>query len=536
MNTCPTKTAVWLQVGDTCLHVAARYDNVTLVKILLGFLCPVTDRNQVGDTALHVAAALNHKRTVQVLLEAGADGTVRNNAGKSALDKARDHNHKQVYLLLTRVPQNRSPVKEEPPSSEQTESRASVGKVVSDWQHKHQNQSSNETPAVITNCHSHKRKKRVKAQLRALNEDILSKVTNDLIRDGGDHKSSQNGTAYQLRTLYCDRNGDIQQATANGCYCKPALEKLEARLKVTQEEMRMQLLKIQEQVNSRLGKIDRSIRHQTIMNHELKRYRVSQLKDIPVHIPVKAQYYKLLPSPSVQPSVNLDLESQPLLSVVSGDSSASLATYINILPSKSVHSVGGPEQDQLGGRMYFEMKMNRSSDDYENTALFPVAENNSSLHLGSVGACGNEMKQSSAVAVLPPCREGVFSRQSSISDHGARVHHNEHSYDMKARSQVIAHRLAEIHTDSNRKLDFFSDQAAKSTFNQERNNLHAQEVTQLFFETVSAQLELWYERKIVEVEQQTELRAQQDRKELLLQISMLEEELQGLKTNKKEES
>lgn len=34
---------------------------------------------QRGDTALHVAAALNHKRTVQVLLEAGADGTIRNN-------------------------------------------------------------------------------------------------------------------------------------------------------------------------------------------------------------------------------------------------------------------------------------------------------------------------------------------------------------------------------------------------------------------------------------------------------------------------
>lgn len=57
------------------------------------------------------------------------------------------------------------------------------------------------------------------------------------------------------------------------------------------------------------------------------------------------------------------------------------------------------------------------------------------------------------------------------------------------------------------------------------------QVTQRFFETVSTQLERWYERKIVEVEQQTEFRAQQDRKELLQRISMLEEELRRLKTD-----
>lgn len=62
------------------------------------------------------------------------------------------------------------------------------------------------------------------------------------------------------------------------------------------------------------------------------------------------------------------------------------------------------------------------------------------------------------------------------------------------------------------------------------------QVTQRFFETVSTQLERWYERKMVEVEQQTELRAQQDRKELLQRIGMLEEELQRLKTNENAES
>ncbi len=88
---------------------------------------------------------------------------------------------------------------------------------------------------------------------------------------------------------------------------------------------------------------------------------MSQLKDVDVHIPAKAQYYKLLPSPSVEQSVaGADLESLPLLSVISGDSSTSLATYVNILPSKSAQSLGGPDQDQLGSRTYFEMKVDRS--------------------------------------------------------------------------------------------------------------------------------------------------------------------------------
>lgn len=84
-----------------------------------------------------------------------------------------------------------------------------------------------------------------------------------------------------------------------------------------------------------------------------------------VHIPSKAQYYKLLPSPSVEQSVaDADPELLPLLSVVSGDSSTSLATYVNILSSNSTQSVRGTEQEQMGSRTYFEMKVDRSPGRY----------------------------------------------------------------------------------------------------------------------------------------------------------------------------
>nr|XP_033497836.1 ankyrin repeat domain-containing protein 6 isoform X2 [Epinephelus lanceolatus] len=555
-------------MGDTCLHVAARYNNLTLVKLLLGSLCSVTERNQSGDTALHVAAALNHKKTVQLLLEAGIDGKIRNNAGKTALDKARDNNHKDLAHLLARAPQvhrfmrgrtirkrrerltaerrtqsvtrvdilpnkDSSSAVEETPSSEKMESRT-VTKVGP--HHHHQQQHYKKNPAAtISSPYSHRKRRRVR-----------------------------------------------EQAPANGCHCKPLLKKLEGQLKATQEEMRLHILNIQEEVNCRLGKMDHRNKHQmkvldmlnqeraaaerkniiykieqraaqgkeealmtqAAVTHELKRWCMSQLKDMDVHIAAKSQYYKLLPSQSVEQSVaDADLESLPLLSVVSGDSSTSLATYVNILPSKSTNSVGGQEQE--GSRTYFEMKVDRSPEDYENTALFPLHANHSSgILLGTVDPlCQHPgVQDSSTAAVVPLYGEGFSSSssQSSISDGGPRpIQQQQFSSDRQERKHfgelMSAGRHTGVHSEGSRTLEFFIDRPTEPTFRQERNNQHAMEVTQRFFETVSTQLERWYERKLVEVEQQTELRAQQDRRELLQQISMLEEELERLKTNEKAE-
>ncbi|XP_045917915.1 uncharacterized protein LOC123978621 [Micropterus dolomieu] len=264
-----------------------------------------------------------------------------------------------------------------------------------------------------------------------------------------------------------------------------------------------------------------------------------------VHFPAKPQYYKLLPSPSVEQSVaDTDLESLPLL--VSGDSSTSLATYVNILPSKSTHSLGGPDQEQMGSGTYFEIKLDRSPDDYKNTVLFPLPANHTScLLLGSVDPLRQPpgVQDSLIAAVVPQCGEGFSSSSSQPSIHNHRTtlfRHREHNYDRQCKKQFgelkSACRHAEIHSEGTRTLEFFINHRTKPTFTQERNNLHAMAVSQRYFETVSTQLELWYERKIVEVEQQTELRAQQDTKELLQRIKTLEEELQRLKTNENAES
>lgn len=80
-------------------------------------------------------------------------------------------------------------------------------------------------------------------------------------------------------------------------------------------------------------------------------------------------------------------------------------------------------------------------------------------------------------------------------------------------------------------MEFFGERLAEMSFIQERDNLHAVEVTQRFFETVSTQLERWYERKIQEAQRQAEQRANLDRNSLMERISNLEEELQNLRAN-----
>ncbi|XP_033991064.1 ankyrin repeat domain-containing protein 6 [Trematomus bernacchii] len=599
--------------GDTCLHVAARYNNLTLAKILLSSLCSVTQRNQVGDTALHVVAALNHKKMVQLLLEAGTDGKVRNNSGKTALDKARDNNHKDVAHLLARAPQvhrfmrgrtirkrrerltaerrsqsftreetlpnkDSSSLEEDSPSSEQTESRTALR----GWSYQQQKLQKyyNKTFAPTSSPPS-QRKRRGKEQ--AVNENEVKKSENNpkknLLWDEAED-FVQNGKVYQLYTLYRDKDGNIKQTQASGCHCKPLLEKMEGQLTETQEEMRLHILNVQEQVNRRLSKMDHRNRHQmkvldllseqraaaerrrtgfrieqraaqgreealmtqAAVSHELKRWCVSQLKDMDAPLPAKGQYYHLLPSQSVeQCAADADLESVPLLSVLSGDSSTSLATYVNILPSRSSFSVGGPEPDMVAGRTYFEMKVDRSPDDYENTTLFPLPASSSS---GLLLASGDPLWQlpgrqdSPIAAVVPMCGGGFSSStsQSSLSTPGPPLtQHQDQLYNTHF-AELCVQRRPGVPTESTTTLEFFFDRPPELTFTQERNSQHAMEVTQRFFETVSVQLERWYERKVAQVEQQTELSARQDKRELLQRINALEEELERLKTNENPDS
>lgn len=95
---------------------------------------------------------------------------------------------------------------------------------------------------------------------------------------------------------------------------------------------------------------------QAAVSHELKTWCLSHLKDVDVRRPAKAPYFKLLPSPSVEQS-DPDPDRVPLLSAVSGDSSTSLATYVNLRPVTPPVDTPGPP----GNRKYSETKVDRLS-------------------------------------------------------------------------------------------------------------------------------------------------------------------------------
>lgn len=83
-----------------------------------------------------------------------------------------------------------------------------------------------------------------------------------------------------------------------------------------------------------------------------------------------------------------------------------------------------------------------------------------------------------------------------------------------------------------RTLEVLGDQPSEPSFAQERDNMHALEVTQYFFEAVSTQMERWYERKVEEARWQAGQRAQADRAALVERITYLEDELRMLRTSR----
>ncbi|CDQ81344.1 unnamed protein product [Oncorhynchus mykiss] len=599
-------------VGDTCLHVAARYNHLAMIKILVGALCSVTEKNQLGDTALHVAAALNHKKTVQLLLEAGTDGNARNNAGKTALDKARDYNHKDVSLLLARAPQvhcftrermvrkkrdrlkaerrTQSVTREEilpnkdsgymAEASHGSERRASRAGLP----HHHHHRLHYSKTSVTPTSPYHRRRRHKLFKEQALAEDTPRRRMNghpELHRKSrlcthDEAPPPHNGKTYQLYTLYRDKDGNVKQAPANGCHCKPLIKRLEGELNATKEEMRTQMLTVQEQVYSRLGRMDRKSIHQACLlpikvldmltqervaaermeclyrldqtaaqgreeaqrrqqaaaTQELKRWCMTQIQDMDLHLPAHPQYYKLLPSPSVEQSVGDDGDSEclPLLSVFSGDSNSSLANYVNLLSCPS------PSPSITHNAPHTPFLVPPFSDDDQNTTLLPLLaqRHHPGILLSSTATrCQHPELLDNHIPGLiwDGCSSSVSSSQSPTSNWKQGRGQDSHGWHHKKhlRDRIRTRGLMRPPSVGTRTLEFFMDRPPEPTFSQERNNLHAMEVTQRFFETVSTQLECWYERKIQDAKRQAELRAQQDRAELLQRIRSLEEELEQLR-------
>ncbi|XP_042629692.1 ankyrin repeat domain-containing protein 6-like isoform X1 [Cyprinus carpio] len=545
-----------------------------MIKILLGSFCSVTEKNQIGDTALHVAAALNHKKTVNLLLEAGADANIRNNTGHTALDKAQDNNNRDLAILLAksnqlqRFARGKTVRKRRDVLGAQRRTQ-SLPRV-----HSSRQKDCTEVAEDTNNCDQVHHRIQPERNTATLNPGTRRKIRSPRIKlehvfrreyhlhERGSpsqrviHSSSSSqeeeetpGKAYQLYTLYRDKDGQIKQAPANDCHCKPLIKTLENKLKATKMEMRSEMHTVQEEMNCRLGRIEQKNKHQERVSAEtmechyqinqratlermederkqvaatnaVKNWCMSKIQDLEVRMPAETQFYKPLRSPSVDHSlVDSDPEGLPLLSLISEESSSSLATYVNVLPSPGADDYHNLSAPSMVKHKPLSWKLVAADPKWHRAEVQEVDASKSRSDKR------DELCESTASSSL-----STSSKRYNDSDTepvpSLAWKHSRHLKD-----RIKTHHAQTQQSNTMKTLEVFSQRPMEATFTQERANLHAMEVTQRFFETVSTQLERWYERKLQEEQKVAEQKAMQDRASLLEKINTLEEELQKLRTN-----
>ncbi|KAM8954198.1 ankyrin repeat domain-containing protein 6 isoform 2-T2 [Pelodytes ibericus] len=553
--------------GDTCLHVAARYNHLSIIRVLLSAFCSVNEKNQAGDTPLHVAAALNHRKVIKVLLEAGADATLLNNVNQIALDTARHNNNCDVALLLTKAPQvlrfsrgrslrkKREKLKEERrtqsvPREEVGESKASISAADDTHSSEHaafkqadgrDEHRSGDAEAKMKKCRKTKTKEKISAlsdPTSPADQQPFSSVQqpNHNHRRRSKHRGSSppfpphEARAYQLYTLYRGKDGKIMQAPINGCRCEPLLNKLENQLEATKEEMKAEIVTVQDQVNAKLGQMDSKTQHQLRVLDKLMVERMSaERAECVCRLQQQADVQKN-EAEKRQVSVVNELKTWCILKIqnlemkLSGDSRSPKAkssastceSTDNAISESPCSTKDSMEQSCVPAAPPAVRPKEKSS----NTAL--------ACRLQQGQATGNQPdfrpKHPKTPATLKPSETKKADKLNvNLMDRGTQTRKCAKSGQVKQRGQ----------------LPVPPNQSQTGNMPgkpQTRDTSQALEITQYFFEAVSTQMEKWYERKIEEARSQANQRAQEDKEALQHHIRSLEEELMKLRTKLQKES
>uniref|UniRef100_A0A3P8U9E3 Ankyrin repeat domain 6b n=1 Tax=Amphiprion percula TaxID=161767 RepID=A0A3P8U9E3_AMPPE len=542
--------------GDTCLHVAARYNHIPMIRILLGAFCSVSEKNLVGDTPLHVAAALNHKKTVRLLLEAGADSRICNNAGQTALDQAREHNNPEVALLLTKAPSER----------ERRDKLKAEGRAQS---------VPRDEMLPCKGCNNYSPQVMFPLQ-PSLSDPLRRRETR---HSEGLHKRRvklrgvspnpavppHNYKAYQLYTLYRGKDGKIMQAPLNGCRCEPLINKLENQLEATKEEMKTEINTVQDLMNSKMGQMDRKNKHQIRALDKMTVERVSAEKSECLQRIEQRALQERLEAEKRQASLASELKSWCLSKLQNMEFRFTGDPGSTKLRRSSSVSEGLNEADGAGLTVLpaGEGGSSQCLELHSSPTLLESCRGESSLAEGASSnhyfvvhvesSPGNKPRKrksqnvgsaksplSSIQVVRPKERSAICTdtqrKNLELSKTDAAFRDRERGRDRGKHHRKHSHgRTKSRGATGVRTLEVFGEPPSAPSFAQERDNMHAMEVTQYFFEAVSTQMERWYERKVQEARWQADQRAQADRAALIERIAYLEDELRMLRTNRHED-
>uniref|UniRef100_A0A4W3JE25 Ankyrin repeat domain 6b n=1 Tax=Callorhinchus milii TaxID=7868 RepID=A0A4W3JE25_CALMI len=500
-------------MGDTCLHIAVRYNHVTIVRILLSAFCSVSQKNQAGDTPLHIAAALNHKKMARLLLEGGADGNIANNAGLIPLDTARESNNPEVALLLTKAPQ------------------VSVGIVFSTSQEK--NKDDLIRMATPEQKRKKDKKKKQKEKISALSDpppltdQQPEQCSKDLKKRRSKHHCCSpppqqtvlphNFRAYQLYTLYRNKDGKIMQAPINGCRCEPLIHKLENSLEATKEEIKAEIETVQGKINAKLGQLERKNKYEIKVLDKLTSERISAERTECLHRIDQRAVLEQIEGEKRQASVVDDLKTwcmskiQNLELKFSGESR-----------SKSTVPAGETLVETASQSAV------QATRDCSSIPMYPAVrpkEKPSTRIRHEVPSLEQPLAKSGQVK-FQIANESLVPKPDQAPIVGGR---NQSRSTQTRKSLTTRHRQEETTLHS-------AGHKAEQPATQMKASSPALEITQYFFEAVSTQMEKWYERKIDEARCQADQKAQQDKVALLEQIKSLEEELEKLRTKMQKES
>ncbi|XP_026885356.2 ankyrin repeat domain-containing protein 6b isoform X1 [Electrophorus electricus] len=572
------------QVGDTALHVAAVLNHKKTVRLLLEAGMDSGIQNNAGQTALDQAREHNNPEVALLLTKAPQiQSFTRGRNVRKRRDKLKAEGRAQSVprdeLLQSkesvspeddshgseRSVRRRSVRASGPPgatdahpntirSKSQVKDKPSLSDPVSSRQNKHteeKKRSKQKAPPPTTCAPPHSYK------------------------------------AYQLYTLYRGKDGRIMQAPLNGCRCEPLINKLENQLEATKEEMKSEIHTIQELMNSKMGQVDCKSQHQIRALDKLMMERVSaERMECLQRIDQRAKQEQLA-SNKKQASMVSELRSWCLSKFQQME--ARLASESGTGPLRHTTSLANTlsEQDQYGGKVlgsqpagfpitntlsrptdspepaeqraagglqedcsanhYFVVQMNSSPDDKPNVRETSClqAQNKSMpsspcvvrpkgrMLLSAEPSCPQVELQDTVIEEVQPGGRHP-DRASSLSPTAARRSGSRRDRDRgRDHSRGRHHKL---HSRSRTKprtrpLEVFSKRTVGgASFSAEQENMHALEVTQCYFEAMSAHMERWYEKKIEEVRQQADQRAQADSAALLERISYLEDELRLLTT------
>ncbi|XP_065819819.1 ankyrin repeat domain-containing protein 6b isoform X2 [Labrus bergylta] len=561
--------------GDTPLHVAAALNHKKTVRLLLEAGAESRICNNAAQTALDQAREHNNPDVALLLTKAPqVQSFLRGRSVRKRRDKLKAEGRAQS------VPRDEMlPCKDSASAAEDTQSsdRAAC---------RH---------AEVTESNTRQGKSRKQKEKPSLSDPLRRRDTRhgesfnkrkDKLR-GAACIPPHNYKAYQLYTLYRSKDGKIMQAPLNGCRCEPLINKLENQLEATKEEMKTEIHTVQDLMNSKMGQLDRKNKHQiraldkmtvervsaersecvqrieqralqerqeaekrqASLVSELKSWCLSKLQNMEVRF--TGDPARLQRSSSVTEGLN-EAEGAGLTVLPPG----SQCLELHSSPAHPDSSWGEASVAESGANNHYFVVHVESSPDVNKTPGAEVASPASKTPLSSVQVvrpkersviCAEAQRKNPDLKDVDMMENQTTGRRihrasslspaterrcSSRTEAGVRdkergrdkgKHHRKHSQGRTKSRGAAGVRTLEV---------FGEQQPGEPSFAQEKDNMHALEVTQYFFEAVSTQMERWYERKVQEARWQANQRAEADRAALIERITYLEDELRMLRTNR----